>query len=181
MMDVTTQLLKAHLKQLRLPAMVAELEKLSREAAASNQSYEQFLLQLTEVELASRAGYRVRFFTAAALVSKLEQAQKQYTLDRFLGQLDRAELLICDELGYVSFSRAGVELLFRVFTDRYERSSLLITGNLAFGDWGQVFQGERMTAALLDRLTHRCHIFEMNGESYRFRESMKAKKGRKAV
>jgi DNA replication protein DnaC len=255
MMDVTTQLLKAHLKQLRLPAMVAELEKLSREAAASNQSYEQFLLQLTEVELASRAanaltsrinhacfpvakdfdtydfsvlpnlpkpkllelargewieekynccfigspgtgkthlaialgqaacraGYRVRFFTAAALVSKLEQAQKQYTLDRFLGQLDRAELLICDELGYVSFSRAGVELLFRVFTDRYERSSLLITGNLAFGDWGQVFQGERMTAALLDRLTHRCHIFEMNGESYRFRESMKAKKGRKPV
>ena len=254
-MDVTTQLLKAHLKQLRLPAMVAELEKLSREAAASNQSYEQFMLQLTEVELASRAanaltsrinqadvpvakdfdtydfsvlpnlpkpkllelargewieekynccfigspgtgkthlaialgqaacraGYRVRFFTAAALVSKLEQAQKQYTLDRFLGQLDRADLLICDELGYVSFSRAGVELLFRVFTDRYERSSLLITGNLAFGDWGQVFQGERMTAALLDRLTHRCHIFEMNGESYRFRESMKAKKGRKAV
>jgi len=254
-MDVTTQLLKAHLKQLRLPAMVAELEKMSREAAASNRSYEQFLLQLTEVELASRAanaltsrinhadfpvakdfdtydfsvlpnlpkpkllelargewieekynccflgspgtgkthlaialgqaacraGYRVRFFTAAALVSKLEQAQKQYTLDRFLGQLDRAELLICDELGYVSFSRAGVELLFRVFTDRYERSSLLITGNLAFGDWGQVFQGERMTAALLDRLTHRCHIFEMNGESYRFRESMKAKKGRKSV
>ena len=123
----------------------------------------------------------MRFFTAAALVSKLEQAQKQYTLDRFLGQLDRADLLICDELGYVSFSRAGVELLFRVFTDRYERSSLLITGNLAFGDWGQVFQGERMTAALLDRLTHRCHIFEMNGESYRFRESMKAKKGRKTV
>jgi DNA replication protein DnaC len=254
MTDAIVPLLKAHLKQLRLPAMVAELEKLSREAAASNQSYEQFLLQLTEIELAARAanalsarikqadfpvakdfdtydfsvlpnlpkpkllelargewieqkynccfigspgtgkthlaialgqaacraGYRVRFFTAAELVSKLEQAQKQYTLDRFLGQLDRAELLICDELGYVSFSRAGVELLFRVFTDRYERSSLLITGNLAFGDWGQVFQGERMTAALLDRLTHRCHIFEMNGESYRFRESMKAKKGRKS-
>jgi DNA replication protein DnaC len=118
-------------------------------------------------------------FTAAALVSHLEQAQKQYTLERFLKQLDRADLLICDELGYVSFSRAGVELLFRVFTDRYERSSLLITSNLAFGDWGQVFQGERMTAALLDRITHRCHIVEMNGESYRFRESMQAKKGRK--
>jgi DNA replication protein DnaC len=79
----------------------------------------------------------------------------------------------------VSFSRNGVELLFRVFTDRYERSSVLITSNLAFGDWNQVFQGERMTGALLDRLTHRCHIFEMNGESYRFRESMKTKKGRK--
>ena len=128
---------------------------------------------------ACRRGLRVRFFTAAALVSKLEQAQKQYTLDRLLGQLDRAELLICDELGYVSFSRNGVELLFRLLTDRYERSSVLITSNLAFADWAQVFQGERMTAALLDRMTHRCHIFEMNGESYRFRESMKAKKGRK--
>ena len=127
----------------------------------------------------------MRFLTAAALVIELdleldlEQAQKQYTLDNFLGQLDRAELLICDELGYVSFSRNGVELLFRLLTDRYERSSVLITSNLAFADWAQVFQGERMTAALLDRITHRCHIFEMNGESYRFRESMKAKKGRK--
>jgi hypothetical protein len=109
----------------------------------------------------------------------LEKEQKQYTLDRFLRQLEKTDLLICDELGYVSFSRNGVELLFRVFTNRYERSSLLLTSNLAFSDWNQVFQGERMTAALLDRLTHRCHIFEMNGESYRFRESMKAKKGRK--
>ena len=122
----------------------------------------------------------MRFFTAAGLVSRLEQEQKQYTLDRFLKQLDRAHLLICDELGYVSFSRSGVELLFRQLTDRYERSSVLITSNLAFADWAQVFQGERMTAALLDRIAHRCHIFEMNGESYRFRESMKAKKGRKA-
>ena len=72
-----------------------------------------------------------------------------------------------------------IELLFRLLTDRYERSSVLITSNLPFADWAQVFQGERMTAALLDRITHRCHIFEMNGESYRFRESMKAKKGRK--
>ena len=63
---------------------------------------------------ACRRGLRVRFFTAAALVSRLEEEQKQYTLDRFLGQLDRAELLICDELGYVSFSRSGVELLFRL-------------------------------------------------------------------
>ena len=122
----------------------------------------------------------MRFFTAAALVNRLEEAQKQYQLDRFLGQLDRTDLLICDELGYLSFSRSGAELLFRVFADRYERASLLITSNLAFGDWVQVFQGERMTAALLDRLTHRCHIFEMNGESYRFRESMKTKKVKKS-
>ena len=97
-----------------------------------------------------------------------------------LGQLERAQLLICDELGYVSLSRGGVELLFRVFGDRYERASMLVTSNLPFSEWNQIFQGERMTAALLDRLTHHCHIFEMNGESYRFRESMKSKKSRKA-
>jgi DNA replication protein DnaC len=128
---------------------------------------------------ACRHGQRVRFFTAAGLVNRLEEAQKQYQLDRFLEQLHRADVLICDELGYLSFSRVGAELLFQVFTERYERKSLLVTSNLPFGDWVQVFQGERMTAALLDRLTHRCHIFEMNGESYRFRESMKAKKGAK--
>ena len=131
-------------------------------------------------QAACRLAKRVRFFTAAALVNRLEEAQKQYHLDRFLQQLDKTELLICDELGYLSFSRAGAELLFQVFADRYERRSLLITSNLPFGEWGQIFQGERMTAALLDRLTHRCHILEMNGESFRFRESMKAKKGKPA-
>ena len=129
---------------------------------------------------ACRQGKRVRFYTAQALVTKLEEAQKQYQLDRVLSQLDRTDLLICDELGYLSFSRVGAELLFQVFADRYERRSLLVTSNLAFSEWGQIFQGERMTAALLDRLTHRCHIFEMNGESFRFRESMKNKKGKKS-
>jgi DNA replication protein DnaC len=81
----------------------------------------------------------------------------------------------------VSLSRGGVELLFRVFGDRYERASMLVTSNLPFSDCGQIFQGERMTGALFDRLTHRCHIFEMNGESYRFRESMKTKKSRKSA
>lgn len=93
-----------------------------------------------------------------------------------LSQLDRFDLLVIDELGYLSFSRTGAELLFQVFADRYERRSVLVTSNLAFGEWGSVFQGDRMTAALLDRLTHRCEIFEMNGESYRFRESMTSKK-----
>jgi DNA replication protein DnaC len=129
---------------------------------------------------ACRQGKRVRFFTAASLVTRLEEAQKQYQLDRVLAQLDRTDLLICDELGYLSFSRAGAELLFQVFADRYERRSLLVTSNLAFSEWGQVFQGERMTAALLDRLTHRCHVFEMNSESFRFRESMKNKKSKKS-
>jgi len=125
-------------------------------------------------------GLRIRFFTAAERVSKLEKEQKQDTLDRFLGQLERAHLLICDELGDVTMSRGGVERLFRVVADRSERGSILVTSNLPFSEWGPIFQGERMTAALLDRLTHHCHIFEMNGESYRFRESMKTKRGRKA-
>lgn len=125
---------------------------------------------------ACRQGKRVKFFSAATLVNQLEVNQKLYQLDRFLKQLDRTDLLICDELGYLSFSRTGAELLFQVFADRYERSSLLVTSNLPFSEWQQVFQGDRMTAALLDRLTHHCEIFEMNGESYRFRESMKEKK-----
>jgi DNA replication protein DnaC len=125
---------------------------------------------------ACRLGRRVRFVTAAGLVTQLEEAQQHHRLDRVLGQLDRLDLLIIDELGYLSFSRGGAELLFQVFADRYERRSVLVTSNLAFSEWGTVFQGDRMTAALLDRLTHRCESFEMNGESYRFRESMTAKK-----
>jgi len=129
---------------------------------------------------ACRSGRRVRFFTAAALVNKLEEARKQYGLDRLLKQVDKVDLLVVDELGYLSFSRSGAELLFQVFADRYERGSLLITSNLPFSEWQQVFQGERMTAALLDRLTHHCEIFEMNGESFRFRESMKRKRAKAA-
>src|SRR5437773_1956384 len=154
-----TLLLKTNLKQLRLPAMSAEFEKLAREAANANEGYEQYLLRLSELEVAAR--------TSNALRARIKQAGFP---------VHKVELLICDELGYLSFSRTGAELLFQVFAERYERGSILLTSNLAFSDWTQVFQGERMTAALLDRLTHRCHIFEMNGESYRFLESMKAKK-----
>ena len=108
--------------------------------------------------------------------AKVVIAEDPAQLDKLLGQLDRVDLLICDELGHRTFSRSGAELLFQVFADRYERKSLLITSNLAFSEWTTIFHGERMTAALLDRLTHHCQIFEMNGESYRFRESMKSKR-----
>jgi DNA replication protein DnaC len=248
-------LLKHNLKALRLPTMLAEYARLSREAADAGEGYEAYLLKLSELELAQRganalaarikaagfpllkdletfdftlvpgvskprvlemarcqwieerfncclignsgtgkthlavslgqaacrAGRRVRFYTAAGLVNQLEEAQKQYRLEKMLSLLDRVDLLIVDELGYLSFSRAGAELLFQVFADRYERGSILVTSNLPFGEWGSVFQGERMTAALLDRLTHRCHIFEMNGESYRFRESAKAAREKKTT
>ena len=242
-------LLKTNLRHLRLPTISSEFSKLAREAAEGNEGYVEYLLRLTELEVANRTanamtarikgagfpvmkdfdsydfsltptlnkhkmlelaqgdwidqrfnccligspgtgkthlaialalaacrqGRRVRFFTAADLVNRLEEAQKQYQLEKLLTQLDKTDLLVCDELGYITFSRRGAELLFQVFTDRYERSSLLITSNLGFAEWDQVFQGERMTAALLDRLTHRCHIFEMSGESFRFREATKTK------
>jgi DNA replication protein DnaC len=251
--NVPEMLLKHNLKTLRLPTMLAEYAQLSREAANQDENYEQYLLRLTELEVATRSanalaariknadfpvlkdletydfsvmqtlskqkilelargqwiqektnacfignagtgkthlsvalgqaacriGSRVRFFTAAGLVNQLEEAQKQYRLDRLMSALGKLDLLIIDELGYLSFSRSGAELLFQVFADRYERGSILITSNLPFGEWGHIFQGERMTAALLDRFTHRCAIFEMNGESYRFRESSKTAKEKK--
>lgn len=133
-------------------------------------------LALALGQAACRAGKRVKFYTAQALVNQLEEGQKNYRLEKMLAMLGKIELLIVDELGYISFSRSGAELLFQVFADRYERGSILITSNLPFGEWGSIFQGDRMTAALLDRLTHRCTIFEMNGESYRFRESVKSAK-----
>ena len=227
--------------------MLSEYEKLSREAADADESYQGYLLRLSELELttrsgnalaarvkaagfpvikeladfdftllpnvskpkvlelarcewvdqkmnacwvgnsgtgkthlsialglcACRTGKRVRFTTAASLANQLEEAQKQYRLERLLKQIERVDVLIIDELGYLSFSRTAAELLFQVFADRYERGSIMVSSNLPFGEWASVFQGERMTAALLDRFTHRCHIFEMNGESYRFRESSK--------
>jgi len=255
MSDPDAMLLQANLRQLKLPTMLAEHDKLAREAAERNESYHAYLLKLTELEVATRTanataarirgagfpvqeeldafdfsatpsvpkqtvpelargewaeprrncgriggsgtgkthlataiglslcrpGKKVRFVTAANLVTELEEAHHQHRLDRVLAALERLDLLIVDELGYLPFSRSGAELLFQVFADRYERRSLLVTSNRPFGEWGTVFQGERMTAALLDRLTHQCDILELTGESYRFREPMQtaqAKAGR---
>ncbi len=88
-------------------------------------------------------------------------------------QLQRLHLLVIDELGYVPFSKAGAELLFQVISRAYEHHSLMVTTNLAFEEWTEVFGSERLTGALLDRLTHRCHILEANGESYRLRQARK--------
>ena len=86
-------------------------------------------------------------------------------------QMSRLNLLIIDELGFLSLSRIGAELLFEVFSQRYERGSIMVTTNLLFDEWTEVFGSERLTAALLDRLTHHVHILEMNGESYRLKRS----------
>ena len=86
-------------------------------------------------------------------------------------QLSRLSLLIIDELGFVPLSPTGAELLFEVFSQRYERGSILVTTNLPFDEWTEVFGSERLTGALLDRLTHHVHILEMNGDSYRLKRS----------
>jgi len=247
-------LLEQNLRTLKLPMVLREYARLSREASSANSSYESYLEKLSELEVSQRSsnaitnriraagfpvlkdlesfdftltpslnkqkvlelsrgewirehsncclignsgtgkthlavalgqaacrhGRHVRFHTAASLVNQLEEAQKQYRLEKLLRALERIDLLIVDELGYLSLSAPGAELLFQVFAERYERGSILITSNLPFGEWGSVFQNPRMTAALLDRLTHRCHILECNGESYRFRQSSKQTKEKDA-
>jgi len=120
---------------------------------------------------ACQRGFRVRFLTAAALVGELIEARDEKYLRRFQKQLTAHELLIIDELGYVPLSKTGAELLFETISQRYERSSTLITSNLPFDEWTEIFGSERLTGALLDRLTHHVHILEMNGDSYRLKHS----------
>ena len=120
---------------------------------------------------ACQKGLSVGFTTAAALVHELIEARDEKRLLRLQRQLATYKLLIIDELGYVPFSQSGAELLFEVFSQRYERGSTIVTSNLPFDEWTGVFASERLTGALLDRLTHHVHILEMNGDSYRLKQS----------
>lgn len=124
---------------------------------------------------ACRQGVRTRFATGAGLVNELIEARSERTISRFIQKTSRFGLLILDELGYVPFSREGSQLLFQVLADRYERASVIITTNLGFADWTQLFGDPTLTAALLDRLTHKAHIVLCNWESYRLKESLKKK------
>jgi DNA replication protein DnaC len=124
---------------------------------------------------ACQKGLKVRFATAAALVNELIEARDERRLQRTQKSLASQELLIIDELGFVPLSKTGAELLFEVISQRYERGSIIITSNLPFDEWTEVFGTERLTGAILDRLTHHVHILEMNGESYRLRQSRNAK------
>jgi DNA replication protein DnaC len=116
-------------------------------------------------------GRRVRFFTVSGLVTVLLEAREERQLERMLKHLQGQDLLLLDELGYVPFSKSGAELLFEVISRAYERTSLIVTSNLPFENWTEVCGSERLTGAMLDRLTHRVHILEANGESYRLRQS----------
>jgi len=120
---------------------------------------------------ACQRGLAVSFTTAAALVHQLIEARDEKRLLRLQQQLVNCKLLIVDELGFVPLSKTGAELLFELFSQRYERGSILVTSNLPFDEWTEVFGSERLTGALLDRLTHHVHILEMNGESYRLTQS----------
>ena len=248
--DTPQLLLEHHLKQLRLPTVLREYDKVARQCAAASADYPRYLLRLTELELLDRErraterrihqarfpvvksletfeflampsvnkalvlelarcefllrrenvlllgnsgtgkthlalalglaacqrGHRVRFTTAAAMVHELMEAKDEKRLLRFQTQMASYELLIVDELGFVPLSKSGAELLFEVFSQRYERGSTLVTSNLPFQEWTEVLGSERLTGALLDRLTHHVHILEMNGESYRLKQS-KRKRG----
>lgn len=118
-------------------------------------------------------GRNVRLHTATDLVTQLVECREEKRLQRLHKQLQRLHLLVIDELGYVPFSKAGAELLSEVISRAYEHHSLMVTTNLAFEEWTEIFGSERLTGALLDRLTHRCHILEANGESYRLRQARK--------
>lgn len=249
----STVLLKHHLKQLKLPTMLAECEKLAARAAQENLDHLAFLLQLCELELIDRErraaerrlkaakfpaqktlesfdfkarpslnkplvlelakgdyldrrenillvgpsgtgkshlatalgmaacgqGKKVRFFRVTELITTLLEARDERQLLRLRGQLGKLDLLILDELGYVPASKAGAELLFDVIATAYERHSVLVTTNLPFENWTEVLGNERLTGAALDRLTHRCHILETTGESYRLAEAKKRRRSRK--
>jgi len=122
---------------------------------------------------ACQKGLSVGFVTAAGLVHELLEARDEKRLLRLQRQLASYKLLIIDELGYVPLSPTGAELLFEVFSQRYERGATIVTSNLPFDEWTTVFGSERLTGALLDRLTHHVHILEMNGDSYRLKHSKK--------
>jgi len=127
---------------------------------------------------ACQKGLSVGFTTAAALVSEMMEARDERRLLRFQKQMAAYKLLIIDELGFVPLSKTGAELLFELISQRYERGSTLITSNLPFDEWTETFGSERLTGALLDRLTHHCDIIETGNESYRFRHSSHEAKGR---
>jgi DNA replication protein DnaC len=240
----TPQILLAHhLKQLRLPTILREYDKLAQACASEGVDHPRYLLRLVELELLEREqraverrirearfpvvksfdtfdflaipslnkrlvlelargeyilrhetiialgnsgtgkthtalafglaacqrGFSVRFTSAAGLVHQLREARDEKRLLKLQNQLQACQLLIVDELGYVPLSPTGAELLFEMFSHRHEQASTLITSNLPFEEWTSVFGSERLTGALLDRLTHHVHILQLNGESYRLK------------
>jgi DNA replication protein DnaC len=124
---------------------------------------------------ACRQGRPVRFWTAAGLVNELLAAQEENRLHRLIALAHKQDLIVLDELGFIPFTPNGAHALFTFCSELYERTAMIITTNLQFANWIQLFEDERLTAALLDRLTHHAHIVELTGESFRFRQRMQEK------
>jgi len=124
-----------------------------------------------------KEGFSVRFYTAANLVTELSEAQEFHRLTKVEKNLSKVDLLIVDELSYLTFSKAHAELLFHVLSNRNERGSVIITTNLEFSRWGELFPNEMLTAALIDRLTHHAYILDMNSESYRLKQRLETRFG----
>ena len=126
---------------------------------------------------ACRRGYKTKFFTAASLANAYLEAREERQITRLENHIRRSDLIIVDELGYIPLDRTGAEHLFSFFSQCYETTSLMVTTNLPFADWPQIFAGdERLTGALLDRLTHHVHLVEILGDSYRLQASQKQSK-----
>jgi len=121
-------------------------------------------------------GKKVRFWRVTELITTLMEAHEDRQLMRLRGRLSKLDLLVLDELGYVPASKVGAELLFDVISTAYERTSIIVTTNLPFENWTEVLGSERLTGAVLDRLTHRCHIIEMRGESYRLKDAKRRRR-----
>ncbi len=122
---------------------------------------------------ACNQGMRVRFVTGCGLVNELVEAREEKTLSRIIKRYVNYDLLILDELGYVPFSKEGAELLFQILTERHERKSVIITTNLGFADWNQIFGDANLTSALLDRVTHRATIVNCIWDSFRLKDTLK--------
>jgi len=121
-------------------------------------------------------GKKVQFWRVTELVTTLMEARDERQLLRLRTRLSKLDLLVLDELGYVPATKIGAELLFDIISNAYERTSVMVTTNLPFEQWTEVLGSERLTGAALDRLTHRCHIIEMKGESYRLKEAKRRKR-----
>jgi len=160
--------------RMKLAPIIRPLESII-EAGAVSDERERVLpsgVRATALGMAACAqGRKVRFFRVTELITLLLEAKEERQLLRMRQQLGKLDLLILDELGYVPASKAGAELLFDVIATAYERNSLIVTTNLPFENWTEVLGSERLTGAALDRLTHRCHILETKGESYRLRDA----------
>jgi len=130
---------------------------------------------------ACQQGKKVKFYTAARLANLLFEKNKKGLLDQYLKSLDKVDLIILDEVGFIPLHKDASELLFQVVSESYERRSMIITSNLEFSHWNSIFGDKRLTAALVDRLIHHSHILIFSGESYRLAQSMSRISGKQVL